>query len=431
MRQSILFRKCSVGSVGGICLAFTLLLGLRLTPCRCLAQGAYLPPAVAEARRITLEQALEYGLTHSPQQQQATHTVAGARANLSGQRSPLNPNLNFAGVNNTVSSLNFRNPDNYTLSGALETSGRMAIRTHQARAQLEGAVADAQTARISVRQGIQAAYITLQAANLAMESERQALEDAQRISELTEQQAKLGSAPETNAINARIALDQERNNARLAATAVEQARAALNQQMGRSIDTPVDASEALTFTPLSLDLNQLEAQALRIRPEIASSESAVRALRSAVKMQRSQYYPDITYEVNGRFDGIYLGVSAPLLDFGSIRGAVRKAKEDVHVQEAQTEQARLQAQFDVRSAWLALQQSQSAVLMSRTEILPRAQSLYSKIEQGYRLGGNTILDLLAAQATLRSARNDLNAAIAAHRQALAALERAVGGPLPR
>jgi outer membrane protein TolC len=48
-----------------------------------------------------------------------------------------------------------------------------------------------------------------------------------------------------------------------------------------------------------------------------------------------------------------------------------------------------------------------------------------------RLGGNTILDLLNAQATVRSTRNDYNTALAAYRQAIAQLERAIGASLVR
>lgn len=395
------------------------------------AQSPDLPPDVPVNQKLTLAQAVRIAMTDNPQRLASEHSVASARYNLSGQRSLLNPTVQFSGLNNTVSSLNFANPSNYVFYQTIETSGRQTIRTQVARAQLEGAVADANTTRLTVQQAVTAAYVSLQSANLTLQSELQAYADARRISELTEQQFNLGAAPETNSINARIALEQERNNLRAVRTTVEQARAALDQAMGQDPSMPVDAAEALEFKPVTPLLADLQELALRNRPEIQSSQATERALRATVKQQRSQYYPDLVFGSTARFDGLFMGVSAPLFDFGSIRGAIHKAHEDVKVQEAQTLQARQQVKLDVETAWLALNQAQAQVVRSRDEIVPRAQSLFTKIEQGYRLGGNTILDLLSAQATLRSSRNDLNTAIGAYRQAQAQLERAVGGPLPK
>ena len=390
-----------------------------------------LPPAAPESAKVTLGQATRYALAHNAQILAFQHSVAGARSNLSGQRSIINPTLQFSGLNNTVTSLNFRNPANYVLSGVIETSGRRAIRTEMARAQLAGAGADSRTAQLTVQHAVTAAYVSLQAANEAMQSELQAFADARRVSDLTEQQFKLGSAPETNSLNARIALEQEINNLRAVATTVEQGRALLDQAMGRDPSEPVDVVDPLDFAPVESTLPELLALALRSRPEIESAEASERALRATVRQQRSQFYPDVYAQTSARFDGAFFGVSAPLWDFGSIRGAVRKAHEDVEVQQSQTLQARQQVKLDVESAWLAMIQAQEQVVRSRDQIVPRAQTLFAKVEQGYRIGGNTILDLLSAQATLRTTRTDLNTTRANYRQARAQLERAAGAPLPR
>ncbi len=389
------------------------------------------PPAVPAAQKITLAQAIATGLQQNPQRLASVHQVASARNNLSSQQSFLNPDVQFSGLNNTVSSLNFGNPSNYVFSGIIETSGRQAIRTHEARAQYEGAVADSSTVRLSVQQGVTAAYVALQSANLMLESEMQAYADSKRIADLTDKQFQLGAAPETNAIQARIALEQEVNNLRGVTEMVEQARATLNQQMGLEPAGPIDAADPLEFKPLTLSLADLNTRALPNRPEIRSSEAAERAIRETVKQERSLYYPDVYVQTTARFDGVFAGVTLPFFDFGSIRNGVRKAKEDVKVQEAQTLQIRQQVKLDVATAWLSVNQTQAQALRSQKEIVPRAQTLFTKIEQGYRLGGNTILDLLNAQATVRSTRNDYNTAIGAYRQAVAQLERAIGSPLVR
>ena len=389
-----------------------------------------LPPTVPVSARVTLDQAVEFALAHNPLRLASYHIVASARNNLSSQQAFLNPTLQFSGINNTVAPISFGNLNNYVLYGVIETSGRKAIRTHQARAQWEGSVADSNTTALTVLQGVTTAYIALQSANLVLESEKSAYSDARRISELTEQQFKIGSAPETNAIQARIALEQEANSMRGVMGAVELARASLNQQMGLDPTTPVDAADPLEFKPVTLALDDLQALASLRRTEIQSAAATERALKQGVKMQRSQYYPDVTLGTTAQFDSLQMGIALPIFDFGSIRGAVRKAKEDVKAQQAQTLQVRQQVKLDVENACVTLKQAEEQVTRSRDQIVPRAQTLFTKIEQGYRIGGNTILDLLTAQATLRSARNDFNTARANYRQARAQLERAVGASAP-
>jgi cobalt-zinc-cadmium efflux system outer membrane protein len=388
-----------------------------------------LPPPVPKAQQITLAQAIGIALQQNPQQLAANHQVAGARANLSGQRAPLNPMIAYAGVNNTVTSIDPGNLDNYSLYFTLETSGRQRLRTNQARAQLQGTVADTQTTRLTVRQAVASAYITLQVANSALANERDTYATAQRLSDLTEKQFQLGAASETNAIRARIALTQEEQNLLKAINDVEVARANLNMQMGRAPETPVEAAEPLEYKPLTVQLETLQRQAMLSRPEVQSAEAGIHALQAAEGLQRSQYYPDVTFGTSGKFDQLQLGLTLPLFDLGSIRGAVRKAREDVRVQEAQTEQVRQTVQLDVQSAYLAFQRAQQQVESFQDGILPRAESLLKRIEQGYALGANTILDLIDAQNTYRDTRNDYYSAIGDYRQAVVQLERAIGAPV--
>jgi cobalt-zinc-cadmium efflux system outer membrane protein len=386
-------------------------------------------PPVASEQKITLTQAVALALQHSPLIRAAAHQTAGARANLSGQRAPVNPTISYAGLNNTVTSFNLGDPANYNIYYTLETSGRQRLRTDQARAQLQGTESDAETTRLTVRQAIANAYIDLQVADRALENERDVYGTAQRLSDLTEKQFRLGAAPETNAIRTRIALTQEEQNLLKATSDVLLARANLNVQMGRSPETPVDAADPLEYRPMPMQLDRLQQRAVQSRPELRSAEAGKHVMQAAVGLQRSQYYPDLVFGVAGNFDQLQLGLTLPLFDFGGIRGAVHKAQEDVKVQEAQIEQTLQTVQLDVVSAYLGVTRSQRLVESFQDGILPRAEALLKRIEQGYQLGASSILDLIDAQQTYRATRNDYYSALGDYRRAIALLERAIGGPL--
>src|SRR5579871_2123015 len=60
-----------------------------------------MPAPVPDTQKITLTQALAQAQQNSPLLAAAGHEVAGAKANLSGQRAPVNPILNLTAITNT------------------------------------------------------------------------------------------------------------------------------------------------------------------------------------------------------------------------------------------------------------------------------------------------------------------------------------------
>ena len=395
------------------------------------------PPVVPDAQKLTLAQAQEIATQNSPLLKVAAYQVAGARANFAGQRAPINPLFNVGGLNNSTGSsvgpLDLGNPSNYALIFTVETNGGMGWRTSQSRNQLLGTQADAETIRLAVRQAVANAYDDLQVANTALENEQSAFANVQRLADLTEKQFGLGAAPETNAIRTRIALTQEQSSVLKAINDVRAARTNLNLQIGRKPSDPVDAADPLTFKPVQLNLETLAAAADRQRSELRSADFNRRALQATVGLQRSQYYPNLFVGTDLRAirKGTFqFGLTLPLFDFGSIGNSVRKARQDVKAQEAQTTQVQQQVRADVETAFYNLTRSQGTVAAFQDGILPRSASLLQRIQQGYALGASTILDLIDAQNTYRSARNDYASALGDYRRALAQLERAIGGPLP-
>ena len=171
-----------------------------------------------------------------------------------GQSKPLNPTIAYGGLNNTVGPTNLIDSSNYSVQATIETSGRLGLRTRQAHAQLNATEADAETTRQTLKQSLIDAYIDLQVANSALANEQASYETARKLSNLTEQQFKLGSAPETNAIRAQVEVTQEEQNLIKAVNAVREARANLNLQMGHAPQDTVDAADPLETAPVEVNL---------------------------------------------------------------------------------------------------------------------------------------------------------------------------------
>lgn len=390
-----------------------------------------LPPDVALAQKVTLAQAVAYGLEHSPQITAARYGIAGARANYVGQRVPANPTIGFSGLNNTVAPTYLGDLSNYAVYVPVETSGRLRWRTAQSKNEWLQSQSDAQTTSLNVRQSVTNAYVALQIANRALTDEREAYANAVQLRDLTLKQFMAGGAPQTSAIRTQVALTQEAANLFSAINAVRDARATLNVQMGRDVSEPVDAAEPLTYSPIHPNLDALQAQAAKNRPELVSAEYARRALSAAGNLARANLYPDLILgsALNQPSGGVDLGLTFPLFDLGSIRGAVQQAQKQEKAQEATQKQLRQSVQLDVQTAYDALSLAERSVEAYQSGILPQSESLLQRTEKGFTLGASTVLDLIDAQATLRTVRIAYYGAIGQYRQALAQLERAVGVPI--
>jgi len=390
---------------------------------------------MAHASGLSLEQAVQAAMRDNSQMKASRSLVEAAKANLTGQRAPINPMFTYGGLNNSVApppTLNVNNPSNYGFTFTVETNGANQWRTSQAANQLRQAQSDAQTAFLNVRQGVTNAYVALQIANRQLGDEREAYADARRIRDLTRKQFDSGAAPQTNAIRADISLTQEVGSLLNQINAVKLARASLNIALGRKPDEPVDATEVLEYSPIHPELQELQDQAAANRPELKSAKYNRDALKANVGLQRSQYYPNLIVGTDLRLvrTGVFLvGFTMPLFDLGGIHGAVTQAKKNAEAQTAEITLTQQQVRQDVQSAYEALVVARGTVEAFEGGMLPQAESLEKKIEQGYVLGGNTILDLLDAQSTLRAARIAYYGAIGSYRQALAQLERAVGAPV--
>jgi cobalt-zinc-cadmium efflux system outer membrane protein len=178
----------------------------------------------------------------------------------------------------------------------------------------------------------------------------------------------------------------------------------------------------------------LIARALASRSEIA----LIRARRSIFTQQgrlaKAEGIPDLTphYRMPSvtrepRDGGFGIGISIPLIDYGSRRNRVRQASASAKAEEMRLVDAENAVRRDVTAAYEKLTASKLVVESFRSGILDDAKRLLDATLTGFRLGGSTILEVLEAQRTYRAVQSDYIAALADHAEALALLERAVGG----
>jgi len=417
------------------------------TPANAAGQAAPLvpapamPPVVPSVDLVTLVQAVQIGLRDNPQITAARYSVLSARENYNSQKSPINPTVAYAAVNNTVAPLDFATGfsqgSNYSAYATIETNGAITYRTRQAREQYHQAQFDAATTGLSLQLSVINAYVGLQVANRALEVELKVYENMRQLSELTQNRFEAGAGSQSDATVARIAYQQERQNVIADVNNVNNARATLNAQLGHPLETPIDASEPLEYKPAPVRaLADLTKQAEQHRPELKSANANLQSLKAVPGLARSAYFPNVIVARDFSSDSsVNVGLSVPL-DLGNIRGAVKKAKADVKTQEAQVELERQNIDLDVKSSYNNLVAAQDQVATFNAGnggLLKDSATLLDQVRQAYVLGAKTILDVMNAEVTYRAVLSAYYNAVGTYTAAVYTLQHSIGDlpdPLP-
>ncbi len=121
----------------------------------------------------------------------------------------------------------------------------------------------------------------------------------------------------------------------------------------------------------------------------------------------------------------------PLLFWQHQKGEVAAARHREAELAASIDDSRAQVSLDVRSAFASASTALRQALFIRDELLPEAREVYRIAAASYGLGGSSALDLLDAKRTLVDAERQYVDALGAANDAEAALELAIGAPLPK
>jgi len=207
-------------------------------------------------------------------------------------------------------------------------------------------------------------------------------------------------------------------------------------------DAPADAAiedplepgpETLPATPA---LSRLEQLASARRPELGRMRAMQREEKAMAELARRERYPDLMTSVwynqmLGEPDtaGVMLGVTLPLFN---VRRQGRLA--DAAELRAGSAGSGLRAmqnmiRFEIADALRKLVTATRTLELVRTVAAPRANENFSASLAGYTTGNVDILGVLEAWRSLQTVERARVESVAARLQALADLERAIGGSL--
>lgn len=214
-----------------------------------------------------------------------------------------------------------------------------------------------------------------------------------------------GDISEAELMKVRLQQLDFQNDVILATVEIQEAERELKSLLVIDPSKPVEAIGELKYQPLDIDLDSLKEKALESRPDLQERGSEVKRAESDIRLARSMRFPDLSVGVEVDTVGpdyhglVGAGLSLPLPIFNRNQGEIRKA--EISLQNANTllEAKKQQIALEAEYAYREFLQNRAHVAAFESGQLQDARSSREIVENAYKKGGSSVLDLLEAERT--------------------------------
>jgi len=418
-------------------------------------------PAQSAPLTLTLLDALARAQTNAPQLLSAINDANLAREDLVQARAAQRPSASFRSEylgtqgNGVLPSGRFVSNDGVHLyrdwgivhqdfTAALTKTGPQRAAAAETLAQ-----ARAEIARRGVAVTVTRAYYTLLTGQRKYATAQQALDQAKRYLDITQDLERGGEVPRSDVVRADFQYSQQEQAFEEAKLAMDNARLDLAVLLFRDFDQNFTVVDDLNLAPALPAFTEIQTMAERENPDLRAANAALRAAALDVTIARQAFLPSLTADVAygieanafalhstvaaapekgplpnlGYFATISLNV--PVWDWGSRTSKVRQAQ-------LKRDQAKVELTAAQRTLIRNLQGYYQEAQTARDQVDRLRHSMDQAAENlrlnglRYQAGEATILELVDAQTLLIGARNAYDDGLVRYRLGLANLQTVTG-----
>ncbi|MBA3726140.1 MAG: TolC family protein [Armatimonadetes bacterium] len=384
----------------------------------------FVKQAVSE---LTLDEAVRLALANNPRVKALVFDISAAELGLAAAQALANPNVTLnPGFTRAGSD------EELMISQPLEINGSRSARAGMASAQLRVAESEALIELREIVYETKSAYLQLARAQERNTLANDVVGNSEELDRIAQRQVELGSRPGIDRTQTSIELTRARQQATLSGAEFAAARAELNTIIGRPVGE-IAVLPLLQFSPQTIDESLILQQAMGARAEIAASAATREGFLQEARLARAEGIPDIAPHFRATSltrspheNGFGIGITIPLLDYGSRRNRIRQAEESAKAHEQRAAAVRNRVLREVSQAVARLRAANAVLRMFQGGMLDEARKVLEATRNGFRIGGVSLLAVLEAQRTYRTVQAEYIDALASHEQARAQLERATG-----
>jgi HAE1 family hydrophobic/amphiphilic exporter-1 len=250
-----------------------------------------------------------------------------------------------------------------------------------------------------------------------------------------------GVATEVDVLRSDVAVSNGVPELLRAGNAVKQTRALLNYYIGRPLDFPTEPDGDFQQKDWQQkDVADLEVDALRSRPEMQRLRIAERSAATQLQLAKAENRPRLDFSgsygmsarlpknlVNSEFNRWTAGLnfSFPLFDGFKRDGLTVQAVAAQRSARLEREKFESQVRLSIRQAFDELKAASETIGAAKTNV-SQAEKVLTMMQDNYKYGAATTLDILDSQAAVSVARTDLLRGLHDYCVARANLRWAVG-----
>ena len=280
------------------------------------------------------------------------------------------------------------------------------------------------------------AYYDLHYINKAIDINEGNRELLENFAKTAETRYRVGKAPQRDVLAAQVELAKIINDLQVLGEEKRTAETRINTLLNRDPEASLGRPEDYTPHKLTVNLEDVEALAVKSRPELKKFNLAVKRNKSVHKLAKKDlYFPDPVVGLHYmQSDSVadswrsQIGINVPWI-WGKHRAKVRETRESVKAAQADYQAVQNAVLFEVKDFWIKAINAQSTARIYSENVIPLAEQSLKAALAEYKTGKIDFLTLIDSERTLLDAQLEYYRATTAFETNLAELERAVGVPL--
>ena len=403
---------------------------------------------------MSLEEAVQTALKHSPMIQSAGYQASAAQARVGMARAMTRPQLSVTGIAGKsqmgdilASPPNIMPQGLTTFPGQSATTGqavlmfpiysggRLSAVVNGAEALSSAAGSDRAAVERNVSAEAKTAYHGALLADASVDVyENLVKEEVERV-RIAQAAFDEGKIAKFDLLRNQADLANAQQQLENAKRDTQVAMVDLKAILGINQVSEITLSDKLEHAAVTDDMDTLLKRAAESRPELASTRARVTSARASVDAAKGLYKPQVyvnamqgvTAASGDSESGYTLGVSVGLnlVDGGLRKSGVKEAESMVKAMESEEQQTRLAVEQDVRTAWAEVEAADRNVQLSRAAVT-QAEENYRVVRLRYEAGKTINVEVLDALFSLVRAQTNELSALYDHNIARDRLARAVG-----
>jgi cobalt-zinc-cadmium efflux system outer membrane protein len=400
--------------------------------------------AVSAAQIMPLGQAVTEARRLNPQVRAARFRWESAKHQIIQNYTPADPQFNFTNFDSWRGFLAGSGEHNITTTQALQFPGKGLLQGRNAERTAEIAGLAYRAALRDITAQTKIAYYQIQLDLALNDLITENVINLKRVLEVTQIAYTANLATQGDFINAKFALEADREQLRQQAVTIANDKTALNVLLDRRPDEPLEVERKFDLATLELTLDQAVERAVSSRQEILQAALTEKNQDTALTLARLEYAPD--YTVGFGFDhwlipsfaptpnhtqdwNFLIGFNLPIF-FWAKNADIARARQDLDAAQEDLESIRTQTAGQVTMLYRQILRSRETALLYRNTLVPLAHQAFEVMVISYQGGKSDFTTLIS---TFRQQSNARTAYLQSVNQLLAgkvALEQAAGGTLP-